>query len=443
MAAAGADGWSNTVESGPNDVRTADAISPIGVLTLPQAVTLATAYNHDYRREKDSLYATAPDQRLVRRILEVLPDEGMGEPLSHEAQVGSNRLLTAGGPLGAQVAASWTSIVRGSGDTGAASVFSISPNQPWPPGRDPHAVLEPLTQAQRDTLYQVRTFNRYRQSFVVRVIAMYYQVIQQRALARNAQEYRAALQAMQGRVDRLAEAGRLPRQEADRLHQDILTIGDMGLSLTEGHGRLLEEFKITLGLPMTAELELDEGALDELEKGSVPYPEFGADEAIEAALRRRLDVANSADAVIDAQRRELLTEPDSHRQGLPTLNQRLREYNQASDAAAQEVRQAYRKLKEAADQDRAKLEAKAAAKSRLKDATALLEYGRVSSRQVLDAQQSLLEAGNAAVKARVDYVVATLEFYRDVGSLRVKPDGMRDVPEMQQSALREIANKKP
>lgn len=53
-----------------------------------------------------------------------------------------------------------------------------------------------------------------------------------------------------------------------------------------------------------------------------------------------------------------------------------------------------------------------------------MQYGRASSRRVLNAQNDLFDAQNAATEALVNYTVATLNFYRDTGVLRVRPDGM-------------------
>jgi outer membrane protein TolC len=487
----------NDVTPGPNDIQIAKTIPPSGVLTLPQAVALATAYNRDYHLQKEHLYATALDQRLVQHVFEFQPYGGgqvgyskttrndanntSSERLFYEANIGFNRLLSTGGLIGMQVATRWTDILSGSGDKGLTSVFSATLNQPLLRGSDPQVVLEPLTQAERNTLYQIRAFNRYRQTFVVQVITQYYQILEQLALARNAQDYYAALESTLGRVDKLVEAGRLPKLEADRVRQDMLATHDLHIELMKNYGQLLDQFKITLGIPTTVEFSLDNGVLDGLEKGAIPYPDFDPNEAVQTALRRRLDIANSADGVVDAQRHvhvaadglrtgvnfvgsadvdshgnksgsaavaldlplDRVAEQNIYRKELLILSQRLREYELASDTAALEVRQAYRKLAEAADRDGVLSEAVALAKARLKDTTALLEYARVSSRRVLDAQQALFDAGNAAVHARIDYAVATLEFYRDAGVLQVKPDGMWEVPETQRSAFGGVGKKKP
>ena len=54
----------------------------------------------------------------------------------------------------------------------------------------------------------------------------------------------------------------------------------------------------------------------------------------------------------------------------------------------------------------------------------LFEYGRSSTRRILEAQTDLVSAQNNYTEALVNFGIATLEFYRDAGVLQVKPDGM-------------------
>jgi hypothetical protein len=56
--------------------------------------------------------------------------------------------------------------------------------------------------------------------------------------------------------------------------------------------------------------------------------------------------------------------------------------------------------------------------------TFLLQAGRVTTRDLLESQDALLEAQNSVTAALVDHAIAKLSFFRDVGILQVKPDGM-------------------
>jgi len=54
----------------------------------------------------------------------------------------------------------------------------------------------------------------------------------------------------------------------------------------------------------------------------------------------------------------------------------------------------------------------------------LLEAGRLTVRDLLDAQDDLLQAQNLVTAALVDHAIANLNFFSDIGVLQVRPDGM-------------------
>ena len=57
------------------------------------------------------------------------------------------------------------------------------------------------------------------------------------------------------------------------------------------------------------------------------------------------------------------------------------------------------------------------ARRRVDSTTMLLQAGRADMRDMLDAQESLIDAQNALVEALTDHAIARLQFYRDIGSL--------------------------
>jgi outer membrane protein TolC len=333
-------------------------------------------------------------------------------------------------------------------------------------------VLENLTQAERDTLYQVRLFNRFRKTFVVSIISQYYEVLQQLDSVKNAWGNYNTLDSVYERVEKLANAGRVPQFELDRVRQDKMRALDTCIQAEKEYKQALDEFKITLSLRTTAEFQLDEGELEALRAAERIEPDFAEAEVIETALLRRLDLANNADAVIDAQRKVFVAAdslraelnlagsadaisarradrqtlgwsredyglgfeldlpldrvPEQHvyRKALITLNQRQREYDQAADMVRLQVRQAYRDLTEAAERYKVQSDSLILAEKRFKNTFLLLQYGRANSRRVLSAQDDLFDAQNTATQALVDYTIATLSFYRDTEVLHVRPDGM-------------------
>ncbi|MEN6336898.1 MAG: TolC family protein [Phycisphaerales bacterium] len=462
------------VAPSPNDV-SIDRYAPIpSVLTLSRAVAIATANNREYQNQKELLFTTALDQRLVRHGYEtqlfgggslLYSHDGDDEAVQAEANVGFNRLLASGALVSTRVGVQWVDVLLGQGDHGFASVLGASVSQPLLRGSDRMVVLEPLTQAKRNTLYQNRSFNRFRKTFVVSVITQYYETLEQVELARDGEDYHNSLVTLRDRVEKLVDGGRLPSEEWDRLKQEVLRARDRWIQAQKESERFLDAFKITLGVPPTMEFELDRGAYEALQSGGIPQPDFSVSEAVETALTRRLDLINQADMVLDAQRGvyvakdalrtgldvvgsvdinshgrgavtagpvvdlplDRVPEQVAYRNALTVLNQRQRDYDQVADTVRLEVRDAHRKLLETAERFGVLTDGLALAQERVSKNYLLMDYGRVSSRRVLDALQHLNDARNEMADALTDYAIATLNFYRDTDVMQVRPDGMWEV----------------
>ncbi len=504
------------VTPSPNDIAVERTAPVTGVLTLQEAVAKATAHNRDYQLQKEELYAKALDLRLIRhnfervyygrpkvaygkiqgvnyagvgagieprfdpyRISQDLPhipvDSGWqleGDEIDITDGFGFDQLLTDGTMIGANIGLSWNRLLNGAlkGES-IISILSFEMIKPLLRGSDRRVVMEGLTQAERDTLYQVRIFNRFRKTFVVSVISQYYLVLQAFDAVKNARRNYNTLDWLYERAENLANAGRLPQFELDGISQDKLIALDAYIEAEKEYKLLLDQFKITLGLPTTTEFQLEPNELEVLRTAELVEPDFAETEAVETALCRRLDLINSADAVMDTQRKVLVAadglkaqvdlgvntniplqdlsssntkvfqdlflsglqvdlpfdrvaEQDIYRRALITVNQKQREYELATDTVALEVRQAYCELKEETRRYKVQSEQLVLAQKRLKNTFLLMQYGRASSRRVLDAQRDLFDAQNTATEALVAYTVATLNFYRDTEVLRVRPDGM-------------------
>ena len=209
-----------------------------------------------------------------------------------------------------------------------------------------------------------------------------------------------------------------------------------------------------------------------LEKIGVSELDYTLDAATETALLQRLDLANSADKIDDAVRKIIVaaddlgaelnlvgsasvgsteqtdykrlqfhrgtykmgfeadlpldrkTERNAYRESLITLGQRQREYEEAADEVKLDVRQAYRQLREAVERYRIQKVSLDLAQNRVESTKLLLAAGRAITRDLLESQDALLQAQNKLTGALVDYAISKLNFFRDVGILQVRPDGM-------------------
>jgi outer membrane protein TolC len=94
------------------------------------------------------------------------------------------------------------------------------------------------------------------------------------------------------------------------------------------------------------------------------------------------------------------------------------------DTVKLDVRDAYRGLQETADRYNIEKNSLELAEQRVETNRLLLDAGRVSVRILLQSEDALLAAQNAVTAALIDHLNAKLSFFRDVGILQVRPDGM-------------------
>jgi len=473
------------VPPGPNDLRTTPVSLPNSArLSLADAVALATARNREYQKRKEQLYLSALDLTLVRwqfarrwfGTIDVgYKRDGTDESVEAGGDLGLQQLLADGAQISTSIALDWARFLTGDPRTTLGSVLSASIRQPLLRGRGRRIVQENLTQAERDVLYQIRSFSRYRKSFVVSIVADYYRVLQQTDVVANALSSWRSKQQLTRRLQMEAEEGRTARYQVDQAKQSELNAEDSYLRALQSYQQKLDEFKIRLGLPTDADVVLDPNELKALQRMGIEQPNFTLEAAVEAALARRLDLANSADAVQDAARKvevaadnlgmdldlvasgrvdstaktelerlrlhegnysfgleaqlplDRKAERNAYRQALISLEQKIRDYENDIDQVKLQVRQAYRQLVEAAASYQTQKKSLELAEKRVEVSPLLWEAQRANTRDLLEAQDALQRARNSLTAALVDHTIAKLTFFRDIGVLQVKPDGMWEI----------------
>jgi len=468
-------------QASPNDHEIAEMIPESGVMSLKQVVEIATKFNREYQSQKESLYLSALDLTLTRHqfarkwfgtIDASYNRDSDDESVSSGAEVGFGQLLADGAQISTSIALDWARFLTGDPRTSLGSVLSASISQPLLRGSGRKIVQENLTQAERNVLYRIRLFNRYRQTFVVSIVNDYYRVLQRKDEVTNAEnDYKRRVESKE-RLEMEAEAGRKPRFEVDQAEQEVLKAQDNVVAAQERYEQQLDQFKIRLSLTTDAKVELDPNELEALRKVEISQPDYTPEAAVETALARRLDLANSKDAVDDAERKVMVAadnlgaelnligsarvssapgteysrlqfhrgsyglgleadmpldrkaERNAYREALIALEQQEREYENYVDTVKLDVRDAYRQLRQQAESYRIGKSSLELANKRVESTTFLLQAGRVTTRDLLDSQDALLKAQNDVTAALVDHTIAKLNFFRDIGILQVRPDGM-------------------
>ncbi len=475
----------------PNKLSAEEVIPPSKVLSLAQAVATATKQNRDYQTQKEQLYLAALDLTLTRhqyarqwfgtvdakyargtdnkgdKFEDVSVDSGEeGFGFDHM------QLLANGIQIGTGLAIEWARFLTGDPRTTLASVLSASVTVPLLGGGAGKVAFENLTQAERNALYQIRSFNRYRKNFVVGIVNDYYRVLQQADRVTNALNSYKSKVVSKKRLEMEAKFGRKAHFDVDEAEQSELNAQDNYIRAQQNYQQQLDRFKIRLSLPTDVDIQLDQNELRALEEIGISEPDFTQDMAIETALLRRLDLANTCDGINDAVRKVQLAadslgtelnlvgsarvdskpetevaslqfhrggyelgieavlpfdrkaERNAYRESLITLQQRQREYDEQMEEVKFDVRQAYRQLEEAAEKYRIQKISLDLAKKRVENNEMLLDIGRGTVRLMLESQDALLESQNRVTEALIEHTIAKLTFFRDTGILQVRPDGM-------------------
>jgi outer membrane protein TolC len=380
--------------------------------------------------------------------------------------------LACGAQISTSIAIDWARFLTGDPRTSLGSVLSSTVVLPLLRGSGREVVQENLTQAERNALYQIRSFNRYRKTFVVSIVNEYYSVLQLREGVNNAKNnYDMQVESKQ-RLDMYAEAGRVDRFDVDEAEQSMLRAENSWVTAQQRYEQALDEFKIMLSLPTDADIGLDPNELEALKEAGISEPNYTPEVAIETALARRLDLANSADMVDDTERKVMVAannlgaelnltgsasvgstestkftrlqfhngtygmgleadlpfdrkaERNAYREALIAFTQQQRTYQNDIDQVKLEVRNAYRRLREQAEAYRIQKSSLELAQKRVESNEMLLDAGRITVRLLLDSQNALLEAQNNYTSALVNHTVTKLNFFSDIGVLQVRPDGM-------------------
>lgn len=467
------------------------AIPTTGILTLPEAASIAICHNREYLLEKDNLYTLAAGVTEIEHLYEPIPSGGIEESYLREngresigilGDIGFSlhQLLATGTQVGSQLSIGWIDTLSGGNgiaESGFSTLLSAVVTQPLLRGSSRKVVFETLTQAEQDLLYQIRFFNRYRKILIVSVVQTYYETLQLNDQTNNAFQYYLRLSDIYSQIQKQAAVGRVPLYEVEQTHQDQLDAMNTYLGIRKDYGEMLDIFKTMLAIRPDMKFQLDMRELEALKTAGFSELSFSEDAAIEAALDQRLDLANAADRILDARRHmevaaellgadldlvgftsvgsfgaspddlrriedlyslslrldlplDRLAEKNRYRLTLVELMQNQRTHQQITDTVILEVRAAFRDLQAAHEQYRVALNALEVANERTEHTLRLQQVGRANMRDVLDAQEDLYNAQDDATDRLVEYVIASLNLYLATDTLKVKPDGMWEKPNL-------------
>ena len=457
--------------------------TPVGLVEL---LGIASENSRTYQTERESLYLAALDLSLERWRLSWLVSAGGAADLSGtgnsnttasaSADLGLTHVLGSGARIVTSIGTSLLRFVSTGDGWTLSNDLSLTITQPLLRGAGRRVTLEPLTQAERSMVYQVRSFERFRREYSVDVASRLYSLLQTMDELDNQRRNYKNLVSLRQRNEAMAAAGRLSRIEADQAMQDELRSENQLIAQEALLESRTDNLMLFLGLPITASLPLDRSEFERLSGDDQLIISLDLDRAVDLALAQRLDFLTSLDQLEDTLRRELLAE-DATRAGLDlqasllapsatdqalkydwrttgwslgfsfdmpwdrlpernalrsaqiSVDARRRAVEAEADGIVVAVRNAVRQTRNAYRTWNLQAGAVVLAERRVESSDLNLENGKASTRDVLDAEEDLRQALNSRSAALVDYSLSRLELYLDVEALRVDEDGIGLDPE--------------
>jgi len=448
-------------------------------LKLKDALILAAKNNRDYQSRKENVYLKALELTGKKFQYSWQAEEkvsvGWQKDSGQQWAASSNFQLFKWLADGAQITLDMTKdflqFFTGDKSKSFQSILQLNLLQPLLRGCGRRIVQEDLTQAEREVVYEMRSFLRYQRSFSVQVARQYFQLLLARDTLENNWANYLFLRQARERIEMLAESGRLPPLQADQARQNELQAYQSWLKAVNDYQSGLDSFRTFLSLPLNQPVVLDKEILNNLLAKGTPEPGREKTEFLQAALSGRLDLLTAADRVEDARRKvqvardnlrnylslkvnlssntdesehptfsflqpaygagfefsfpfSRVQERNVYVESLINLERKQRDLFLTRDNIATEVAESYRRLQEAYQTYLIQKSSLALAERRVESTDLLLQAGRATTRDLLEAQDAFIRARNALSAAVVNYQITYLDLLCEAEMLEVDDTGV-------------------
>lgn len=246
-------------------------------LTLLDALHVAAANSNDYQSAKEAVFLTALDLDLERDEFRAtflgLIDANASADWGDDSlalggvvspTIGFAQRFKSGLTVTSRLALDLVQLLQPDRDSAFGIISDTTITMPLLRGAAKHIVTEPLTQAERNVIYAISEFEQFKREFAVEIAAQYLEVLQQLDEVQNNEDSYERLMLAAARSRRLSAAGRLPEIQVDQAVQQELSARDDWVQALQEHATTLDEFKVLLGLPPDAQIELDRDELNRL-----------------------------------------------------------------------------------------------------------------------------------------------------------------------------------
>ena len=413
--------------------------------------------------EMNVINAVTGETNLVDRLVETHQESG-------NFSLGASWLIRDLGKITAAFTGDFLRVVTGDRSVTTSSQVGATFLRPMLQDAGFKQELEALTQAERQLLYDLRSFAQFRKDFSVSVAMAYYGVLGGRDAIRNSYLNLQSSRKNAERTRAMVEEGRNTTAELGRLEQQALAAESTWVGAIRNYDQALDNFKLQLGLSVEARIVLDDHELESLQ---IRHPNLNVEDSIQVALAGRLDYLNVKARLEDAKRQVklaanllkprldvtgsvalnsnpdatghfalpepqryqwdagLLLDPgldrkaerNSYRAALIACDQAARTVEEQEDTIKNQVRDGWRTLDQAKRNYEISDVSVKLAERRVEEQDLLAEVGRAKAQDQVDAQNDLINSKNQRTQALVTHTIARLQFWNNMGILYIKDNG--------------------
>ena len=458
-------------------------------LSLEECLQVAFRNSRALQTRKEQLYSQALELANAARGWDVPLFGGPSEGLARRTRTEKNgpevegsrftqdfslvQQLRNGGALGLGITLDVLNDLTSLNSTSASSLVSANFTQPLLRGAWGDIAYEGQYRLGRDFLISLYEYERFRQELASQIAVAYYGLLRRRDQLANDQANIARLEYTLELTRERVRGGDVSAIQQDQAQQDLLDARSRQTGNQKEYANRLDDFKIRLGLPVLASLDVDyPGELDRLRQDGLHPPAITADQAMAAALHSRPDVLSQRAVVRDAARDvdlaandflpglglefgvnapgqpkrsvwairtdrntrtaavgfdydlDQTNHRDAYRNAMLAHQQALRDYDEFADSVRLDVLRNLRELERAQVVYQIQEQSLVVALRRQTLAQLEQSKGQASARDVLEAESALIGAQNAATDALVSYLSTRLAFLTSLGLLEVGPDGL-------------------
>ena len=476
----------------------ADSEVDARIVSLNDALDLAFQHSKDFQTQKERLYLEAlaltfdryryvptfsaaaggdyrwdSQDKFVQdmQALTGIENINTSESTFSNTSLGARYLLKSGGAVALNLTNNFTRFLTGDISEIGAGALIGSFTQPLLRDFGSDIETEALLQAERDLLYRLRDFTRFRKNFAVRVASDYYSVLLNRETSRN---YYAGLSATNLSLEReqaFQAEGLTTLLQVGRLEQSSLQADLRWTSSITRYKRSLDNFKILIGLNADDNIMLGDEEMVLITETGMDSPDISLEQATEMAIQTRLDLYTWLDRVQDSARRIELAanslspaldlslvasvpnsttqnlgeldfentvytagldldlpldtklERNNYRRSLIDYDAATRDYLLALDDIKLDVLDTWRRMNEARKSYDINVTSVEINERRVEEAELRAELGLGDIQDTVDSQNDLTAARTERVSSLIEHNISKLEFWRDVGLLYVDDNG--------------------